>query len=492
MCLTILKKVMFVKRVKITAIGFGIAALLLVGRIFYISIIKQADYTESVMAQRVESVNFLSPRGIIYDRNMIKLTDAKMKLVVRDGVPYYVGNRTADLCSHIIGYISADGKGSGIEGAFDYVLSADESSRISYIKDINNNRISKGYNIDVVNSYKGVSLTIDYHIQEIVENAMDFYSVNGAVVVADCKSGEVLAMASRPNYNAANLEKFLDGTEGELVNKAICAYNPGSVFKIAVATAFLENHYNDESYFECNGKTVIDGTEFVCHKEDGHGLQTLEQAFANSCNCAFYSLGKTIGIDDICEYSTELGMGREVLCINGIVEAKGMVPYVVYGDGDLANISIGQGNVMATPLQIADMLCTICNGGVRNQLSLIRGIVDDEGICAVTEGTTLGRVVSETTARRMTDMMNSAVEYGTGMSAQLDGCLAGGKTGSAETGWVKDGKTMQQGWFAGYFPAQNPQYVCVVLVENGISGSDSACPVFKKIGNDMVSGGYVN
>ena len=145
---------------------------------------------------------------------------------------------------------------------------------------------------------------------------------------------------------------------------------------------------------------------------------------------------------------------------------------------------------MATPLQIADVLCTICNGGVRNQLTLIKGMVDKKGSCTEILGADLGCVISETTARRLTDMMNMAVKCGTGMSAQLDGCAAGGKTGSAETGWLKDGAVMQQGWFAGYFPAQNPRFLCVVLAENGISGSDSACPVFKKIGNEMIKSGF--
>ena len=480
------------KRIKLVAVCFGIALTVVSARVFYVGVIKQGDYTESVMSQRVESVKFLSPRGIIYDRNMIKFTDAKMKLVIKSGKPYYVGNRTGNMLSHVVGYISGDGKGCGIEGAFDYVLGADKSSEISYIKDINNTKISRGYNIDIAKSYRGVSLTVDYHIQEIVENAMDFYKINGAAIVVDCKSGGILAMASRPNYNVANLEKYLEGKDGELVNKAICAYNPGSVFKILIASAFLENHYNDEVYFECNGKSVIDGVEFVCHKEEGHGVQSLEQAFANSCNCAFYNLGNMVGIEDIYSYSADFGLGKEVLCINGIAEDRGIVPSAVSNQRELANISIGQGDVMVTPLQIADMLCTICNGGVRKQLTLIRGMVDEKGQCTEIQGTDIGRVISETTARRLTDMMNTAVESGTGMSAQLDKCPAGGKTGSAETGWLKDGKMMQQGWFAGYFPAQNPRYVCVVIAENGIRGSDSACPVFKKIGDEMEKSKFFN
>lgn len=473
------------KRLKKMFIGFGIIMVILIARIFYFSVIQNEQLTKSVLAQRTSKVNFTSPRGIIYDCNMIKITDAQMKLVVKDGKPYYIGNRTSNVLSHVIGYISEDGKGSGIEGAFDYVLAAKDNSTISFLKDINNNKVSKGYDINIGNSYKGISLTIDYHVQKTVEKAMDSLCINGAAIVVDCKSGEILAMASRPNYDANNLADYLDGTDGELLNKAILQYNPGSVFKVVVAAAFLENHYNDEMVYECTGKTDIDGIEFVCHSDEGHGKQNIEQAFANSCNCAFYNIGNMVGIDEIYKYAYDFGIGNEVLRINGIYEASGYVPQNISSAAELANVSIGQGDVMVTPLQIADILCTICNGGIRNQLTLVRGIVDDKGVCGETQSATVGRVISETTARRLLKMMNRAVADGTGINAQLDYYGAGGKTGSAETGWEKDGKLMQQGWFAGYFPAENPKYVCVVIAEDGNSGSDSACPVFRLIAEDM-------
>ncbi len=480
------------KRLKSVFISFGIVATLLVARIFYISVIQNEQLTKSVVAQRTSKVSFKSPRGIIYDRNMIKITDAQMRLVVKDGNPYYIGDRTSNILSHVIGYISGDGKGSGIEGAFNYVLASDDNSSISYLKDINNNKVSQGYAINMDNSYKGVSLTIDYHIQKIVEEAMDSLLIKGAAIVTDCKSGEILAMASRPDYDVNNLADYLDGTDGELLNKGILQYNPGSVFKIIVATAFLENCYNDEMEYVCTGKTEIDGIEFVCHKEDGHGIQSIEQAFANSCNCAFYNIGKIVGIEEIHKYSYDFGIGSEVLKINGIYEYSGYVPQRAYSLADLANISIGQGDVMVTPLQIADILCTICNGGIRNQLSLVRGIVDDDGICSETKSGVVGRVISETTSRRLINMMNTAVSGGTGINAQVEYYGAGGKTGSAETGWKKDGKLMQQGWFAGYFPAKNPKYACVVIAENGNSGSDSACPVFRLIAESMCNWGFMD
>lgn len=473
------------KRVKIVFSIFSAAAVLLTARLFYIGVIKNGTLTEQAVAQRTQSISFESPRGIIYDRNMVRITNAQMELVCSGDNPYYIDEKSGGFLSHVIGYISPDGKGSGIEGAFDYVLAPDGKSKISYLKDINNNRISKGYAVDTKKSYKGIALTIDSHIQKITENAMDKYGINGAAVVVDCKSGGIAAMASRPNFDRTNLASYLNGTDGELVNKAICAYNPGSVFKIVVAAAALENSIAENVKYFCNGVTEIDGTSFVCHNEDGHGEQDLNCAFANSCNCAFYKIGSEVGADRIYKYATAFGIGSEVLKINGISEDVGCVPKEVSSEAELANISIGQGDVMLTPLQAADMLCTICNGGVRRQIALIKGIVDESGECREVASSETGRVISESTAGKLMEMMKTAVESGTATAAQLEKCSAGGKTGSAETGWMKNGNFMQQGWFAGFFPADNPQYVCVVMVENGKSGSSSACPVFKEIGDKI-------
>ncbi len=457
----------------------------LVARLFYVSVIDGKSLAKQAVSQRTQKVSFDSPRGIIYDRNMIKITNAKMELIYDGETPYYVDKRNDGLLSHVIGYISPDGNGCGIEGAFDYALSSDGKDSFSYLKDINNNKVSSGYAVDSDKSYKGISLTIDYHIQKITEEAMDKYNVSGAAVMVECESGEIVAMASRPNFDRKNLSAYLGGTQGELVNKAICAYNPGSVFKTVVAAAYLEEVADEARRFSCGGKTTVDGVEFVCHKQDGHGEQDFVLAFANSCNCAFYETGTQLGAETIYKYSSAFGIGDEVMKINKIVESKGYVPKKTASKAEIANVSIGQGDVMVTPLQVADIFCTICNGGVRKQISLIKGIVDETGARQSVAPSDMGRVISETTARRMQDAMRAVVEYGTGQAAQIEGYGAGGKTGSAETGWEKDGEIMQQGWFAGFFPADSPKYVLVVLAENGKSGSESACPVFKEIGENV-------
>ena len=157
------------KRVKIVFSIFLAAAVLLTARLFYIGVIKNGTLTEQAVAQRTQSISFESPRGIIYDRNMVRITNAQMELVCSGDNPYYIDEKSGGFLSHVIGYISPDGKGSGIEGAFDYVLAPDGKSKISYLKDINNNRISKGYAVDTKKSYKGIALTIDSHIQKITE-----------------------------------------------------------------------------------------------------------------------------------------------------------------------------------------------------------------------------------------------------------------------------------------------------------------------------------
>ena len=470
------------KRLRLFTWSLIVCGGFLCGRLFYIGVIDGGRLAEMALAQRTEKIEIKSPRGIIYDRNMLKLADSEMKVIVKDGKLYYTDKRTNGMLNHVIGYISGDGSGCGIEGAFDYVLTSPKSSSVSYLKDINNN-MKSDYAVDVDKNYGGVCLTIDYHIQKITEEVMDKHSMKGAAIVVDCASGEIVAMASRPDFDRHRLEDYLDGTDGELVNKAIVQYNPGSVFKIVVAAAALESAVGEDLEYDCAGKQNIGGIDFVCHKEDGHGRINLQEAFAQSCNCVFYQVGMNMGVNQIHRYATAFGIGKEVLNINGIAEEKGFVPQTEDSVGEIANVSIGQGQVMVTPLQMADIVCTLCNGGVRKQLTLIKGIVDNCGKCVEVGNADVGRVVSSTTARRLMDMMRQGVEKGTGRGAHIDGFGAGGKTGSAETGWEKDGELMQQGWFAGFFPKDNPRYVCIVIAENGKRGSDSACPVFREIGS---------
>lgn len=403
-------------------------------RMFYISVLKHKDYSDAVA---VQTASVYKNRGIIYDRNMIKL-------------------RENSSLKHLLGYVSANGN-YGIEKAFD--------KELSHCAD-----------------YGGISLTIDYHIQKIAEKAMDNAKIKGAVIIADVENGDILAMASRPDFD---INKGSKNENGSMINKALCAYNAGSVFKIITTAAALENNCNEEMTFNCEGKMEIDGMEFICNKEEGHGIINFSKALEQSCNCAFYQIGEITGAKSICTCAKNFGFGSPVLNISGLNEESGNIPDGNFSLRETANISIGQGDILVTPLQVADMMVTIANNGIRKQLKIINGFVNSDGFSNKADGINLGRIISKSSAVKIKNMLINTVENGTGKLAKFDSEGAGGKTGTAQTGWYNGKEMMTHGWFAGFFPANQPKYVCVVFAEDGKSGSEKAAPVFNRICKSM-------
>ncbi len=509
------------------------ALLLLTARLAFIAAVKGETLSRQAVIQRTERISVKAARGIIYDRNMRKITEgqnrlyaavmpsecenkdeisrltgqdisgddvkifpleavteSQSRLVGMQGVSLFNVNERyngSGVLSHVIGYTSDNG-GFGIERVFNNALKSGQDDSISMIKNANKKIMSGlGYAKTSEDLRHGVKLTIDYHIQEIVEKAMDMKVNSGAAVVVEVKTGEIVAMASRPNFKQSELARYLESDRGELVNRAIMGYDVGSVFKLVLTIAALEEgYYTPQSRFFCSGAYDASGREFACNKKDGHGHLTLSQGLAQSCNVVFYSIGQKIGVNNIAKYARKLGFAEQVLKIEGLGESKGFIPYdSQISPQELANISIGQGNISVTPVQVADMLCTIANNGVRNQLTLVKGIVDENGKSKDIEPVSLGRVFSERTAKAVREMLCEVVENGTGVNAKIEGWGAAGKTGSAETGWEIDGASVTHGWFAGYFPADKPRYVCVVLIENGKSGGAYAAPVFKEIGENI-------
>lgn len=407
-----------------------------------------------------QTINAQNQR-IIYDHDMRVVTDSPI-------MPHIVGytwNGGAYGLKKVLSEISFDNKGV-------FAMSDARGKTVNYIKK--------------ADDFSGVRLATNYHIQKIVEDEMDKAKIKGAVVVADVKTGGILAMVSKPDFDENNVVNYFNSKNGELINRAISKYNIGSIFKIVTASAALETSYSYEYTFNCKGKVNIDGRDFFCDKEEGHGDLTFNQGMAYSCNCLFYNLGMNLGYDVIKKYATDFGFGEQVLKINGFDESKGNLPDNVTTNQGLANVAIGQGEILATPVQVADMLLTVANDGVRKQLMLIDGIVDTKGQVEEILPTEIGRIISVDTARNIKQMLFDTVSYGTGMSASLKNYDVSGKTSTAETGWEQDGKVMTHGWFAGFFPSEEPKYVCVVLVENGGYGSESASPIFKNIAEKIL------
>lgn len=425
---------------------------LLIVRIFYIVIVNGDKLKTAAFSQQQSYAS----NGTVYDRNFRVLSDKN------------------DTLSHILGY-SWDGGATGIYN----VLAVNGIGTVDF-----KNAFGKSVSAENI---AGVKLTVDYYIQKAAEEALENHGVCGAAIVIDANTGGVLAMASAPWFDRGDVSSYYGGKNGELINRALCGYNAGSVFKVVTAAAALETKLSYEYSFDCLGKTNIGGIDFVCGKKDGHGTVTFTQGFAHSCNCLFYNLGLTAGYDNIRKYATEFGFGEQVFRINGLYESRGNIPKNSNASlGDVANMSIGQGEILATPMQIADMMCTVANDGVRKQIMLIDGVIDDDGNCKSVMPTSLGTVVSTDTARALKQMLYEAVDYGTGKSAKINGVATSGKTATAESGWVKNGQSLTHGWFAGYFPSDNPKYVITVLVEGGSYGGMSAAPIFKEIGEKIL------
>ncbi|OPJ56974.1 peptidoglycan D,D-transpeptidase FtsI family protein [Alkalithermobacter paradoxus] len=391
-----------------------------------------------------------------------------------------------NILSHVIGYINLyDRVGvSGIEKSKDKYLKNQEREYVEAFVDAHNNVIAGSFreNTDNVPRTKHIKTTIDYNIQKAVEEVMDKNRVNGAVVVSSVTTGEILAMASRPNFNVYRLEDYVRSSGDELLNKAIqCTYPPGSVFKIIVALAALEEGLVDENeVFDCSGETDVDGLTVRCWKEDGHGEQTFAEAFYNSCNTTFVEIGQRIGSKKILDMARRMGLADKVGI--GLDEEKsGTLPKGDRIKGNaISNISIGQGDIEVTPLQVNQMTQIIANNGVYNRLYLFDSVLNQN--MREIESFPVDKeevVISPFIINRVRDLMEGVVSQGTAQTAKgLEGESAG-KTGSAESSI--NGKRVVHGWFTGYYPFIKPKYAITVFVYDGRSGGGAAAPIFKEI-----------
>ncbi len=396
------------------------------------------------------------------------------------------------LCTHIIGYLNSAGSGvSGIELAYD-----------EYLKNVGA-EISLNYKVDalgrvlvgeepVINdteymSAKGIELTIDSDIQRVSEEAAKNYMKKGAIVVTDVLSGEIKSVVSVPKYSPNNIEDYLRDTSSPMINRAFLPYNVGSVFKLVSAAAALECGMPPETSYECCGDIDVQGVHFHCFNGVPHGVVNMEQAIAYSCNGYFVNLWNNLDCNKLLELAKNFGFGKSLQLAPYMISESGVLPSQedISNPKAISNFSFGQGDFMATPLQIASMVSTIANGGIYKEPRLVKGFLDaDKNLELLNKEYDETRVISEWTAEKIKSYMISAVEYGTGTKGKPTYAMAGAKTGTAETGEIIDGKKVVQGWFAGFYPANSPKYSIVVLSEDVESGENNA-QIFKFIADNL-------
>jgi len=347
-----------------------------------------------------------------------------------------------------------------------------------------------------------VVTSIDRRIQEAAERAMEGHA--GAVVVMDPRNGDVLAMTSSPSFALDQLAGNLDREEWRrlvsdpktpLMNRALQSqYAPGSVFKIVVAAAGLQEGSLtplDRTY--CNGQFHLGAWTFKDWKEGGHGHVDLRAALVHSCNIFFYQAGLKVGPETMVRYARAFGLGAATGTDLGS-EKTGLIPSVewkrsrtrrAWQAGDTVNVSIGQGPVLVTPMQVARMMAAVANGGILWKPRLVQRVQEGNGSLAystsskMTGHVELSPVVWSYLRSALVGVVNDG---GTGAAARLPGVLVAGKTGTAQSIAKSDAARGQDhAWFASFAPADDPQVVVVVLVERGGKGGQVAAPIARQI-----------
>jgi len=424
------------------------------------------------------------------------LTEVTNEIDNDDSMTFEVPNRYDgnNLCSHIIGYTDNSSKGqTGVEKAYDSFLTQNSGKlSVSYSIDAtgrNLSGISPKVNDENFNSSAGVVLTIDKKIQQICENAMDNNNIiNGACVIVRVNDGSVAGSCSRPNYDQNNIGESLTQNGSPLVNKVFTPYCVGSVFKPIIASYSLTYNINSDFTYNCKGSTTVLDTNYCCNNCNSHAIVNLESALCVSCNTYFINLLKNCDEEELYDFCCNFGFSTGTRFGDGLISAEGSLPTSkeLENKGQLANFSFGQGNLTATPLQLACAYIPFCNGGVYKYPYLIKGTIDGE--YNFTSGYTKpdSKVLDTSVSEKIKELLQSVVENGNAYNAKSDKVKTAGKTGTAQSGsFDENGNEILRTWFVGFFPADNPKYTVCVMDENGSGGGIDCAPVFREIAENI-------
>jgi penicillin-binding protein 2 len=355
-----------------------------------------------------------------------------------------------------------------------------------------------------------VYLTIDARIQYIVERTLRSVG-RAACVVLDPNNGQILAMASVPSYDpnkfipsisARDWAAIKDADADPLTNRAISSFAPGSTYKIATSLAGLTRGLA-KAQFTCTGGVTYGNTYMKCwiaDKGGSHGTQTLTEAIKNSCNAYFYQYGNAAGIEAIDKVGATLGLGQ-----TSGVELSGEDPGLLpspewlrvtknekWSQGQTANTSIGQGYVLASPLQMAMIAATVANGGTVYRPSLIYKVQEADGTVIrkpekirgdLKKDNNLSKEDIELVRRGMWRVVNDS--GGTGARAKTPGIVVAGKTGTAQ--FWRDGQKDNHTWFIAFAPYDNPKIALAVLVQGAKAGGQVPAPIAAKLIEEILA-----
>ena len=416
--------------------------------------------------------------------------------LVKESKRYYP---YGSMLSHVLGYVGIDNQGlSGLELTYDDYLTG-KNGAIKYFSDGKGNRLELSEVYEEPQDGIDLQLTIDLDIQLAAEreldNIMSKYTPEHALILAmDPDTGEVLAMASRPNFDPNNYQDYTT----ETINQNLpiwMTYEPGSTFKImTLATSLEEQTVNlfEDTYYD-DGSVNVDGATIHCWKSGGHGAQTFLEVVENSCNPGFVELGQRLGTNTLMSYINNFGFGAKTgIDLNG--ESNGILFNIdKMGPVELATTAFGQG-ISVTPIQQVTAVSAAINGGTLYEPYLVKEMLEPEtkSVIYTKEPVMRRKVISEETSKLVRYALESVVANGSGRSAYIENYRVGGKTGTAQK--VQNGVYMDGNYilsFIGFMPADDPEIVVYVAIDHpqGVTqyGGVVAAPIAKSVLETAIS-----
>ncbi len=438
--------------------------------------------------------------GAVYRKDQVRMYTPGLSSECFTG---YVGEISADEMNNLDASIYRAGTvigKSGIEKYYDRELRGIEGTQYIEIA-------ATGQLLGVLEDHHGtvaetgsdLVLTIDMDVQKVASESFGDFCC-GAAVAIDPRNGEVLALVSKPS-NDANIfstvipdslwRSILSDTTNPLLNRPLVGqYPPASPYKLVIAGAGLELGLIDRNtkFSSCVGGYQFGIRFFRCWAPGGHGRVSLVEAIAQSCDVYFYQLGYKLGLEEFYRFSRACGFGQKT-GIDLPQESSGNVPDKAWYDkrigvkkwtlAVLLNLSIGQGEILATPLQMAQFYCGLANNGRVYRPHLIKSMIGSDGRETARGGEIAFNLpFSEKTI----DLLNEGLiqvmegEHGTGRGSRIDGVAMAGKTGTAQNPHGEN-----HSWFIGYAPVEEPEIVVCVIIENAGHGSDWAAPAVRDI-----------
>lgn len=490
-----------------------------------------------VIKKRLTTEESEAVKKLLDSKNDAKIAKAFTGVYFEDDSKrYYPFN----IAPHILGFTGYDNNGiQGIELTFDDALMGRNGS-IERNQNANGTTLKEQQEeyLNSASSGDDVVLTIDETIQHFLEKhlkeavAENKLKEGAAGIVMNPKTGEILAMATKPDFNLNtpyDVEQFQkyaidfnykeetketeESTEqtpkptedannlsDEEVaamrnkmwrNKAISdTYEPGSTFKIITAAAALEeNVVNENSQFYCPGFKIVADRKIGCANKSGHGAQTFVEGVRNSCNPVFMELGARLGYEKFMEYFTAFGL-TEKTGVELVGEASSIYYHDKMSEVDIATSSFGQG-FQITPIQLITAVSAVINGGERMKPQIVKEIRNSGGVIKSYQPEVVNRVISEDTSRKMREILESVVALptATGKNAYVKGCRIGGKTGTSEKGNRNEGKRIAS--FIGFAPANDPEIVCLIMLDepqvDNKYGGTIAAPLAGEILEDVLN-----